>query len=67
MVAKTTWKCLLLASCDGLTSSDVPSGKYLAILVDWMFFCSLRKCPLLVARDLNKCFVMRAGVSPGHD
>lgn len=37
------------------------------ILVDCRFFCSMRRWPLLVARDLGRCLVMRDAVSPGQE
>lgn len=58
---------MLFGSWEGLKSSDVAIGRLAVILVDWTFFCSMRKWPLLVARDLAKCLVTSDAVRPGHD
>ena len=59
---------LLLGSWDGLKSRDVcMSSSEVIGLVDCMFFCCMRKWPLLVARDLAKCLVTRDLVRPGHE
>ena len=66
MVAKTTCERVLLVSCEGLTSSEVLMSKSVVSVVERMFFCCMRRWPLLVARDLVRCFVMRDVVNPGH-
>ncbi len=35
--------------------------------VDRGFFCSIGRWPLLVARDLGRCFVISVAVRPGHE
>jgi len=68
MTAKTTLVRVLLGSWDGLTSRDVAMGRAaVRTLVDWMFCWIIRRCPLLVASDLERCLVMSDGVRPGQD
>ena len=64
---KRTLVRALLGSCDGLRSRDVSIDKLEVISVDCRFCCCIRKCPLLVARDLGRCFVTRDEVRPGQE
>jgi hypothetical protein len=36
-------------------------------LVDCRFLCSMRRCPLLVAVDFCRCFVIRDSLRPGQE
>ena len=67
MVAKTTFVCRLLGSWVGMMSSDVARSRSVVILVDWMFCCSMRRCPLLVTSDFFKRLVIRVVVRPGQE
>ena len=67
MVAKMTFVRRLLGSWVGMMLSDVARSRLMAILVDWMFCCSMRRCPLLVASDFFKCLVIRVVVRPGQE
>ena len=67
MEAKTRLVQGLVASCEGLTSRDVASGRLVAILVVCTFFCCMRRWPLLVASDLVGCLETTLVVRPGHD
>ena len=51
------WECLLHSSWEGLRLIDVAIGRLAVILVDWVFFCCIRRWPLLVASDLARCLV----------
>jgi hypothetical protein len=68
MVAKTTCVVALCNSWEGLISSDVAIGRSEVMgLVDCRFFCCMRRWPLLVARDLERCLVTKDAVRPGHE
>ena len=69
MDVKTTCVGVLFGSRDGLTSRETASGRSGVMvmgLVDWMFFCCIRRWPLLVASDFGKYLVIREEVRPGH-
>jgi hypothetical protein len=68
MTAKTAWVRRLFGSWEGLQSSDVARGRSAVMgLIDRRFFCSIQRCPLLVARDLGRCFVISVAVRPGQE
>jgi hypothetical protein len=67
MVAKTTFVRGLFGSWEGMISSDMARSRSVVTLVDCMFFCSMRRWPLLVASDLGIFLVMTVVVRPGHD
>jgi hypothetical protein len=65
--AKRLFVALFCGSWGGSTSRDVDRGSKAGNLVDCKFFCSIGRCPLLVASDLGRCFVMRDLLSPGQE
>jgi hypothetical protein len=68
-VAKTTWVRTLFCSWEGQTSREVTRGRRVEVMgfVDWRFFCSMRRCPLLVASDFGRCLVTNEAVRPGQE
>ncbi len=46
---------------------DVERGSEGGDLVDCKFFCSIRRCPLLVASDFGRCFSISDSLSPGQE
>jgi hypothetical protein len=65
--AKRLCVALFCGSWDGATSRDVERGSGACNLVDFRFLCSIRRCPLLVAVDFWRCFVIRDSLSPGQE
>ena len=51
----------------GSTSRDVAREEVMTVLVHWMFFCFIRMWPLLVTRDLGRCFVMSNLLRTGQE
>jgi hypothetical protein len=66
-MAKTACVRMLFGSWEGLKSSDVAMGRSAVILVHRIFFCFIRRWPLLVASDFARCLVTRDAVRPGHE
>ena len=48
-----------MGSCGG--------GSGVVGFVELVFFCCMRRWPMLVAMGLMRCFVTRWSVSPGHE
>jgi hypothetical protein len=65
--AKRLCVALFCGSWDGLTLRDMERGSGACNLVDCKFLCSMRRCPLLVAVDFLRCFVIRDLLSPGQE
>jgi hypothetical protein len=65
--AKSLSVALFCGSCGGSTSRDVDRGSEAGDLVDCKFFCSIRRCPLLVAPDIERCFAISDSLSPGQE
>jgi hypothetical protein len=65
--AKILFVALFCGSWEGSTSRDVDSGSEVGDLVDCKFFCSIRRCPLLVASDFGRCFAISDLLNPGQE
>jgi hypothetical protein len=58
---------LFCGSWEGSTSREVERGSEAGDLVDCKFFCSIWRCPLLVASDLGRGFAISDSLSPGQE
>ena len=65
--AKRLFVALFCGSWEGSTLRDVEKDSEVGDLVDCKFFCSIRRCPLLVASDFGRCFEISDSLSPGQE